>query len=148
MSNLKDGKKPLSQKPKASSVDDFEFGNKLYVEPSLKAEAFEKGLELRFISAKKLYENSGYHENRWEPYLVARGTHGTLASNFKFGNDPDGVFRLGEGATAALMIRKHLEEKAARYSPDAHKKEAENLDQAMRKAGIGNAIIGDENEEK
>jgi hypothetical protein len=152
MSNLKDGKKPLSQKPTPTMLEDgFDFGNKLYIEPSLKAEAKAKGLEIRFINAKKLMENSGYHENRWVPYLVEKGTNGTL-SGFKFGNDPDGVLRRGDCILAARPIetgdahRKTLHNRASRYSQEAQKNAEKNFGEAVRKAGLGKAIIGDENE--
>ena len=150
MSNFKDGKKPLSQKPTGTDTG-FEFGNKLFIEPELKAKAATEGKELRFISAKKLYENAGYHENGWTPYIVEKGSFGTL-SGFKFGNDPDGVLRRGDAILACRSVelsekhRTHLKNKASKYSQNAHKKDAENLDHAMRKAGLGKAIIGEDNE--
>ncbi len=155
MSNLKDGKKPLSQKAKPVIGDDFEFGNKLYIEPALKAKAKAEGLELRFINAKKLYANSGYHDKGWTPYKVDPGTFGTLInSSFKFGNDPEGVIRRGEDSILACRSiergDKHrllLQDKAARHSNAIHKKNAEDLSEAMGRAGLGKALVGEEGDE-
>ena len=152
--NDKNGKRPVSQKTEMSPVkeDGFEFGNKLALSATLKAEAAEKGYELRYISAKKFYENQGYHENGWVPYRIEKGSHGTI-EGFKFGNDPEGVVRRGDAILACRKIetgekhRAFLRNKASRYSQGKRKQNQESLSEAMSRAGLGKAIIDEESDE-
>lgn len=93
---LKQGKRPLSQKHVQLREEDL-FGNPLSLPPSIKEELKAAGLEARFIDAKKLYENHGYHPKGWVPYKRStQNQSDTLEkSEFKSGSDPDGTFRRG-----------------------------------------------------
>lgn len=93
MSNVqvKGGRLPIAAKKTPGSGFRRKFGDRLGVDVDLHNEITAKGLEYRWIDAKKLYNNQGYHENGWEAYKRT----GAPTSDFKNGNDPDGIIRRG-----------------------------------------------------
>lgn len=101
---MKNGKLPLSQKPKPASTahlsSDF-LGNQLAIDDELKAELKGKNLEYRFIDANEAYANGGYHKRGWSVYK--RDTPPTGTISFKFGNDPEGIVRRG---TMILAVKR------------------------------------------
>ena len=104
--SLKQGKRPINQKPKQLREEDI-FGNPLTIPPAIQAELKEKKLEGRFIDAKKLYENHGYHPKGWIPYKRSTPKSGTIeveSVDFKSGSDPDGTFRRGSLILAVRSI--------------------------------------------
>jgi hypothetical protein len=66
--STKDGKKPLSQKPSPSDflLTDDVFGNMLAIPPELQAELDSQGLEGRWLNAKIIATNQGYHPRGWQ----------------------------------------------------------------------------------
>lgn len=118
MSNvqMKNGKLPLSAKAAPASTGAAfasQFGNRLAVDDGLHQEITGKGLEYRWLDAKKLYANQGYHENGWTAYKRT-----AAPVDFKNGNDPDGIIRRGSmvlGVRAKTMgdsHRAHLRDRA------------------------------------
>lgn len=117
-----DGKKPLSQKPRqANLAKEAGFSNRLDISDDLKNELAKMGLVPRWMNAKKLYENQGYHEKGWVPYKST--VHGAIdLPQFKLGNDPDGVIRRGDCILGVKPMdkvaahRAYLRQKAQRQS--------------------------------
>lgn len=116
------GRKPLSSKPKPSMLQHDElFGNACSIPQELRDELEAKGLECRFIDAKRLYEMNGYHDKGWVPYKrEAKSSDTVNASDWKFGTDPHGVIRRGSLILAVKtkeQVQKHklyLKQKADR----------------------------------
>lgn len=134
----KGGRMPLSQKKPAGSRFRQSFGNRLQVDGDLHKEITDQGLEYRWIDAKKLHANQGYHQNGWTAYRRKNPV-----SDFKLGNDPDGVVRRG---TMILGVRErgigedhrdYLKERARAYSGRSIQKEAaDELRQMSKNTGI------------
>lgn len=122
----KNGKIPASKKGQVTLNPDSVFSNKLIIPEKIKKDLEERGLEARFVDAKKLYENNGYHERDWVPYVMPPDMRTT---EFKFGNDPDGVFRRGTLLLAvkskedAAKHREFLRLRAERLNVTNHQKE-------------------------
>lgn len=111
MSNIKDGKKPISAKaetaPSFYSYDDL-FGNRQRIPDDVLAELKAQGLVGRWLNAKKLYDNQGYHEKGWRVYK--RQKPAQTAIEFKTGSDPEGVVRRGDmilGVKTVDEVAKH-----------------------------------------
>lgn len=144
--NLKSGRKPLPARGLAPMLrEDDLFGNQLTLDPGLAKELKDAGLEARFVDAKKLYENGGYHPKGWEVYK-RKNTSGTIGSrDFKFGNDPDGIVRRGTLILAvkktvdAERHREFLRQKAALQSAVVPKA-AEDLRRAAREGNVDTVV--------
>ena len=105
---MKGGKLPLSAKKQSNSFK-AQFGNRLRVDEELHAEITGKGMEYRWLDAKKLYNNQGYHANGWTAYTRPATAGGT---DFKNGNDPDGIVRRGSmilGVRSKELSESHRE---------------------------------------
>ena len=136
------GRKPLSAKPKMSTMKSFStdiFGNALALPPELEKELKDKGLVARWVSAKLLHANQGYHPKQWKPYKREPGA--TMEGvEFKSGSDPDGLIRRGDCILAtktAEQFQVHqdwLDDKASRYKGHNQAKAAE-LRATARAAG-------------
>lgn len=112
MSNLKNGKKPLSAKPVPTPVA-FEdvFGNELAIDPGLKAEIESQNLTYRWINYKQLKAMGGYHRFGYRPYKP-KDESGD-AHTFKFGRSPEGYIQRDD---LILAVRdKELTEKFKQY---------------------------------
>ena len=140
------GKKPRSSKPAPAPIGmDDVFGNRLSIPQVIKDEAEAKGLELRWIDAKKLYENSGYHEKGWEPYK--RESSATLDVNsFKFGSDPTGVVRRGSVILATrpkAVCEKHrlFNKQRADRQMGAPQEHAEEMRQLAKSHGVSARVL-------
>ena len=106
---IQKGKKPLASRHVAPIDAGEIFGDLLKIEPDLKAELERKGLEGRFVDARKLYEFNGYHKNGWVPYK--RDKSDTIGNtDFKLGTDPDGIVRRG-----TLILAVKPKETAAKH---------------------------------
>jgi hypothetical protein len=92
MSKLVKGKMPISQKRENSDFanEDLDF-NPLKLDPELKKELAEQGLVGRFLNARQLQENYGFHKSGWQVYKRKGSVAG--AGAFKFGQDPEGHVR-------------------------------------------------------
>jgi hypothetical protein len=133
---MKQGKKPLASRPKPGGIkyDDL-FGNNLALSPEMQKELDEKGLVGRFVDAKKLFENGGYHPKGWVPYRREKKSGDILDKDeFRFGSDPSGVIRRGSVILAVKRkeeVEKHrefLKQRAALYNPQTMQDEkAEEL---------------------
>lgn len=139
------GRKPLSTKAKPSmfSTEDI-FGNPLALTPELKKELEEQGLVGRWVSAKELVANQGYHKRGWRAYERKKDATMSGAESI-FGRDPSGVVRRGDCILAVKTKeevethRAHLSEKANRYKRYS-REQAMELKQMARNAGIDSEI--------
>lgn len=142
MSQIKQGKKPLSQRPTGpASLEEDLFGNMLTLDPALKAELEAKGLVGRFVDAKRLADTGGFHPKGWVVYK--RETSEQSNADFRFGLQPDGTIRRG---TVILAVKKKeqvarhrefLQQKADRYSQALYQKQkAQELRETVGSAAI------------
>lgn len=151
------GKKPLSQKVKQSSLSSADmFGNTLAIPEDVKADLEAKGLEPHWLNAKVVYANQGYHPKGWQVYKKdPKMLSDTMGLSFKFGNDPDGIIRRGDlilGVKTKAEARKHkdyLDVRAKRgYQANADK--AQEMRTLLGQSGLKNAKVlegyDDENE--
>jgi hypothetical protein len=151
---LKGGKRPLPGKKGPEPIREDElFGNMLKLDPDIAQELKDKGLEGRFVDAKKLYEANGYHPKGWRVYKRTTAS-GTIGSNeFKFGTDPDGIIRRGSLILAvktkeeAEKHREFLRRKAALQS-SVVPKAAEALRRTARENNVDTRVDETYDEDK
>jgi hypothetical protein len=139
----KNGQKPASQKAELNIFNDTQFNDNLAIPQSLKNEAASQGFELRFVDYKKMAEFGGVHKNGWQAYSRKKGDAGTMDSAaFQFGNDPNGIIRRGTLILAYRPVsmgdqhRAMLEQRAARYRGNYHRKQAEEMKQSVKESGL------------
>lgn len=95
MSEIKNGKKPLSQKPKTSMITADEiYGNPLKIPDDLRKELDDQNLSAKWINAQVVYSHGGYHPKGWTPYKRKNVTQSM--TEFGLGKDPEGVIRRGD----------------------------------------------------
>jgi len=145
---VKNGRVPLSQKKRPSFK--ASFSNRLGLDDALIEEIESQGLEYRWVDANKMYLNQGYHPNGWGAYKRKVGT-----TDFKYGNDPDGVIRRGSMILAVRSKdlcqehRDYLQEKAdtlvGRDRKAAMRRHAREL-QDMAGQGV-KISVGDEDQD-
>ena len=130
-------KKPTKKTPQFAVTSENIFGaNRLDVPQCYKDEAAERGWETRWVSAKKLKENHGFHERGWQVYkFKSKPGDGILDnSEFAFGTDAEGVVRRGDCVLAVRPIelgnahRRELEKKRKRYNNFGAEKKQEYKD--------------------
>jgi hypothetical protein len=144
--SIKDGKKPVSQKAAKGSffMSDDVFGNQLAVPAEIQEELAEQGLEGRWLNAKTLHSNQGYHPKGWSVYRRKAPT--VDSSAFKFGSDPDGIIRRGDlilgvkTTEKADLHRRHLSSRADRYS-NINADKAQELRDLMSTSGFKKAKV-------
>lgn len=144
---VSEGRKPLSAKPKMSSMKSLSsdiFGNTLSLPPELEKELKDKGLIARWVSSKTLYANQGYHPKNWKPYKRDAGAT-MMGVEFKTGSDPDGLIRRGDCILATKSAEDHakhqdwLDQKADKYR-GYNKEQAAELRATARAAGAKTEI--------
>lgn len=136
MSKILQGKKPVSERPMSVSdthlMSNDMFGNVLALDPSLQAELDKKGLVPRWVNAKELYTNQGYHKRGWRPYKRDSGTLNAGMESF-LGNDPEGIVRRGDSILAVKTKEEHarhkqvIESRAKRLKQAVSKQHAQQL---------------------
>ena len=147
------GKKPLSAREnyKESTLTEDIFGNTLALPEGLKKELAEQGLVGRWVNAKTLYANQGYHPKNWVPYKK-KSSDTIDTKDFLQGNDPSGIVRRGD---CILAVKKHedvakhrsyLRQKADRYTR-FNKEKAEELKNLARENRVNTIIDEGYNEE-
>lgn len=117
-------KKSSTKKPFNSDTGNIFGSGRLDVPQCYLDEAAEKGLEVRWVSAKEMKENHGAHKWHWVVYkFESKPSSGIIdASRFAFGIDPEGVVRRGDCVLAVRPIelgdqhRAHLAERRKRYN--------------------------------
>ncbi len=139
MSNLKNGKKPLSSRPVSPFGAPEEFGNALTIPANIKADLEKTGRVARWINSKKLAEFQGYHPKGWVPYKLPDTMRS--ADSFKFGNDPEGIVRRGDcilACKSAEQGKKHKDylNALASQSKNINAQKANELRAMMRNQGI------------
>lgn len=150
MSNqIKDGKKPLSQKPKqAPSFAAPGIGDKLYVQDTLKQALKDKGLEYRYIDVNK-YNQSNYHENGWVPYKLEQSDIDIMKDSrggFLGGVSPEGYWRRQSVVLAVRPIefgdthRQILEQKRERFQ-NVNRQKAEEIRRMAKDARLDSKIL-------
>lgn len=110
MSAIKEGKKPVSNKPKPSVGNKF-FRNALELDPRITSYLASKGLDYRFVNAKQMAEK-GFHNNYWEVYQPKK--HGMIEGieEFYWGLSPDGIIKRGDAVLAVRPQEVSQEHKA------------------------------------
>jgi len=113
-----EGKKPIAQKKKIDLAAWAPIGSALHLPPELMKKADQDGIQFRWLRAKHIAENSGYHKMGWRVYEVENpeelGLH-----DFHIGREGNqlrrGTMILGyKPKEAADYHRKGLQEKADR----------------------------------
>ncbi len=146
--SIKEGKKPLSQKVKQSSLTSSDvFGNTLAIPEDVQADLDAKGLEPHWLNSKVVYANQGYHPKGWKVYKRdPKMLSDTMGSSFKFGNDPDGIIRRGDcilGVKTKAEHQKHkqfLDVRAKRgYQANADK--AQEMRALLGQSGLKDAKV-------
>jgi hypothetical protein len=143
--SIKEGKKPLSSKPK--QVNPFTsdiLGNTLAIPDEIQAELESKGLVGRWLNAKEVYKNQGYHPRGWSVYRRDKPSSDTL--NFKFGNDPDGIVRRGDCILGVKTVEQHKAHKdhldaRARRGYDINAEKAKEMKSLLGQSGLKNAKV-------
>lgn len=147
------GKKPLSAREtyKNESLTEDIFGNTLAISAGLRKELADQGLVGRWVNAKTLYANQGYHPKNWVPYKSKAS--GTMDNkDFLNGNDPSGIIRRGDCILAVkknedvAKHRSYLKQKADRYSR-FNKEKAEELRTLARENRVSTIVDEGYNEE-
>jgi len=141
---IKDGKKPLSSKPKSVAISaDAVFGNPLQIPEDLQEELDSQNLVARWISADVVYKGGGYHPKRWAPYKRKNVTQSM--TEFGLGRDPEGVVRRGDlilgvkKKEAADLQKAYLAQKADRAA-GINQEKADEMRRFAKDANI-NATI-------
>lgn len=147
MSNIKDGKRPISHKIQAQSFfSEDSLGNLLAIPADVQAELESKGLTGRWLNAKELYTNQGYHKRGWKVYKREKPSSDIMSLDFKTGSDPEGIVRRGDlilGVKNKEEIEKHrgmLKSKAQRSS-NINSEKANELRSLLGQAGIKKAKV-------
>jgi hypothetical protein len=147
---IKDGKRPISQKAQPQTFfEDAGFGTALTIPPDIQAELDAQGLTGRWLNAKKLHENQGYHPKGWKVYHhKSKGTASdTISTSSKYGNDPDGIIRRGDcilgvkSKDALAYHKKFLEDKANHYHRNVNSQKAQEMRSHLGRAGFKNAQV-------
>jgi len=125
MLQSKGTKKDINAKGKSSDFIDIShddiYSNPLKLNPELEAKLKKEGLVARFINAKKLHDNQGYHRAHWTPYNTNCDTIEKSRQEYQNGKDPEGFIRRGDCILAvkkkedAEKHKVHLQQKADRY---------------------------------
>lgn len=148
-SPTKAGKKPLTEK-QGPGVDLEEWspvGNALNIPPKLEKIAEEREIQYRWLSAKTLATNTGYHPKGWKVFKVPEGVDVGL-EDFHIGRSPDHTLRRGtmvlgyKPNEAAAHHREHLEKRAALYTGEKYAKQKADKIRAMSKDGNVKVIEG------
>jgi hypothetical protein len=152
--SIKDGKKPLSDKPAPSPYhsNTYEMDNMLSIPEDLKRELAEQDLVGRWLNGTRLKEMQGYHKNGWQVYRRDTSKTGGITA-FRFGNDPDGIVRrgdciLGVMPTAQNENLKAKKDKEAKRGYGINASKAAEMRAALGQAGVKAKVIEgyDENE--
>jgi len=144
MNRTKSGQKSISDKPKTADLtpvnhDDI-YSNPLKLPKELEDELDKKNLVPRFISAKELYKNQGYHKAGWRPYKRRYDTMEKPERDFHQGSDPEGIIRRGDCILAVKSkeeVQRHkrfLAVKAERYK-DYNRQQADELRKIAKEHG-------------
>lgn len=154
MSN--NGRKALSTRQAPAHLSYLEelSGNQLKLSPEIQSELDKQGLIARWVNAKELYANQGYHKRGWVPYKQKQSD--TIANkDFLDGRDPAGIIRRGDCVLAVKKVldyekyKNALEAKAELYSNHG-KRQAQELRDLARSAGVKTSIeegYGDDEQE-
>lgn len=145
--NIKAGRKPISQKPRAGtnlSYDEL-FGNNLTISPELKAELDAKGLVPRWVDARIIKDFGGYHPKGWTIYKRDKTNAAPDGMEFTYGSDPAGIIRRGSVVLAVKskeQAEKHrgfLDQRAKSYQ-NIHQEKADELRQFAKANRLNSQI--------
>jgi hypothetical protein len=145
--SIKDGKKPLSEKPAPSPyhTNAYEMENMLSIPADLQKELEEQDLVGRWLNAGKLKEMQGYHKRGWQVYHRPADKVGGIIG-FKFGNDPDGIVRRGDCILGVMPTAQHKSlksklDKEAKRGYGVNKAKADEMRNLLGSSGIKNARV-------
>jgi hypothetical protein len=88
---MKNGKVAKSSESSFITADEA-FGGTHDIPADIKEHMAKEGWVPRWLNAKQVYNNQGYHPKGWQVYRRPN----TVSTDFKFGSDPDGVVRRGD----------------------------------------------------
>lgn len=140
--SIKDGKKPLSQKPSQAKVRSIDtFGNMLAIPEDVQKDIEERGYIARWINAPKTAAQGGYNARGWEVYHRPKGVNDSIS----FGNNPDGVVRRGDCVLAVKSKEQHKMHKEylefeAEKKVRAKDRYAEDFKRAVRGHGLASKV--------
>jgi hypothetical protein len=141
-----DGKKHISEKPKAKPIKaGFTPMNLLDVPPDVQADLNARGLEARWVDAKTFASNGNIHKNLWELYKRPDVTV-SAGANPLTGLPPDGTVRRGTVVLAVRSVemgdghRAELKKKIDRAKGSVKQQGAE-MKALARKGGLDERII-------
>jgi len=151
MSNTsKKGRMPISDKQTAKRISYGEvFEDNSAIPADIVKDIADQGLECRWLDAKSLHENQGYHKRGWEVYR--RPKYDKMGNVSKvWGNDPDGLVRRGDRILGvktqekAELHRNYLTQQAdAQNLKNLQKRQVEELRQLGRNEKIDIKIDSD-----
>lgn len=145
------GKLPLSKKPRPDwNIQDFSpFGNQVDVPKNLKKLGKEMGIVFRWLAAKDLHANYGYHPKGWKPFKMSDFNMDPDSAGIKdyhLGKDIDGYVRrgtllLGFKPVEARNIHRDFLKKKADAQMGYEKQKAEELRQKSKEGNLGARIF-------
>lgn len=144
---MANGRKPIKAKTKPADgflKADEVFGNRMSIPADIKQELLDQGLEGRWLNAKDVHQNQGYHKRGWSVY---RRKSDKINSEWSYGNDPSGVVRRGDSILGVKTIedvskhRQYLAQRANKQSLRASDREgAKALKKSVAEAGLDTKV--------
>jgi hypothetical protein len=107
MSNKKIKNRPMVESKKATKppLPSFMSQSLFDIDPELRKELEEQGLEGRFVNVGQMQEFGGRHAKGWVPYKRKSLT----TEESIFGKDPDGYIRRGKDLVFAVKTKEEAE---------------------------------------
>jgi hypothetical protein len=146
MSTVKKGKMPISQKYESNDIQEDFGGDPLKLSRELRKELEDQGLVGRWLNAKKLQSESGFHQSGWKVYKrpesVRNQPRGSL--DYLEGMDPEGYVRYRDLVLGCKTIESHernkrvIADKNARLSnhKERNKRDADAIRYRAREGGL------------
>jgi hypothetical protein len=151
LDNMPFGKKKVPaapEQPHEPEVVQDVFTDFLGVDKNVQADIEDRGLEKRWIDAKQLVENSGFHRRGWEIYRIPESVD--MSNTTLLGNSPDRCIRRGTLVLGVRLItigdahRREIAILRGRYNKVA-KNKMNAVKEAARRQGMG-AVPYDEDD--
>ena len=131
--------KSKSKKPKQGpTFDDVDvFGNAFKLPEKFKENLKEAGFDCRFVNAKKLEQENGYHHRGWKPFRTKDFTEEVYQplglGQGVYGENPEGVVQRGDAILAVRPLE--MTEKHRARIKERGKRHKNILDKAERDMG-------------
>jgi hypothetical protein len=143
MNQVKKGKMPISQKQESSSIQETRRRSALDLSPDIASELDGQGLVGRWLNAKRMADEHGFHQSGWKVYRRPENLRKSTASIME-GNDPEGFVRYRDLILGVktkedqAAHRRSIANENARLSNQKalNQKSAEELRYAARQGGV------------